>query len=117
MARADEWTVVHVHPGAPAKPVTGAPCNGCGVCCLAEPCPMGILLSGRRRGPCVALRWDAPRQRYVCAMVTDPAAVLPGGRALSWMSPLWSRLARRWIAAGRGCDAAFELGRDDIDQA
>lgn len=117
MARAGLPTVVHVHPCAPAKPAPGAPCNGCGVCCLAEPCPLGMLVSRRRRGACVALRWDAPRQRYDCAMVTDPASVLPGGRFVSRIAPVLSRLARRWIAAGRGCDASFEVVGADIDQA
>ena len=28
------WQVVHIHPGAPPKPPEGAPCNGCGLCCL-----------------------------------------------------------------------------------
>jgi len=37
--------VILIHPEAPAKPPLGAPCNGCGVCCLAEPCPVGVLVS------------------------------------------------------------------------
>ena len=37
------WQVVHWHPEAPPKPPEGAPCNGCGLCCLAEPCPLGML--------------------------------------------------------------------------
>jgi hypothetical protein len=116
MARAGERTVVHVHPGAPAKPSPGAPCNGCGVCCLVEPCPLGMLVSRRRRGACVALRWETARQRYACGMVVDPASVLAGGRFVTWIAPGLARLARRWIAAGRGCDASFEVARADIDQ-
>lgn len=92
MATDDEavWQRVQVHRGAPPKPAHGAPCNGCGLCCLAQPCPLGMLLSRRRQGPCAALRWDAARQRYLC-----------GALDVRWLAPL----ARRWIAAGSGCDA------------
>ena len=38
--------LIRIHADAPAKPPVGAPCNGCGVCCLLEPCPLGVLLSG-----------------------------------------------------------------------
>jgi hypothetical protein len=98
--------VVWLQPGAPAKPAEGAPCNGCGLCCLAEPCPLGMLLSRRRTGACVALRWSEPDQRYWCGAVADPVSVTgwrhPGAtRALS-------ALARRWIASGTGCDARLE---------
>jgi len=99
---------IHIQPLAPAKPAWGQPCNGCGVCCLAEPCPLGMLLSRRRRGACVALRWQAPPQRYVCGAVAEPATVWP--RWSRWAQPVLVRLARRWIAAGVGCDADWEAG-------
>ncbi|MDT0138632.1 hypothetical protein [Acidovorax sp. PRC11] len=113
----------------------GQPCNGCGLCCLAEPCPLGMLVSRRRHGACVALRWlpgadraggatadgagegsEAPEAagvarpaagpqagRYVCGMVADPAGVT--GWRNRWLLRGLARLARRWIAAGQGCDA------------
>lgn len=105
-AHADGWQVIHVHPGAPTKPAFGAPCNGCGVCCLAEPCPLGMLVSRRRRGACDALRWDASAQLYRCGMAVDPGQVL--GRRWDWAGPVVARWARRWIAAGRGCDASLD---------
>lgn len=123
--------VVFWHGDAPAQPAMGQPCNGCGLCCLAEPCPLGMLVSRRRHGACVALRWlpgsaaegadgasgapagapaevagDAPGQeggRYVCGMVADPAGVT--GWRNRWLLRALARLARRWIAAGQGCDA------------
>jgi hypothetical protein len=99
--------IIYLQPAAPLKPPEGAPCNGCGVCCLAEPCPLGILLSGKRVGACSALRWDERQQLYRCGALTDPVGVLP--RGLRWLAAALRRLARRWIAAGIGCDAALSV--------
>lgn len=97
--------VIEIHPDAPAKPLLGAPCNGCGVCCLAEPCPAGMVVSGRRHGACAALRWDASEGQYRCGLVSAPERfVRPAWLARRLVSPL----ARRWIAAGRGCDCDLE---------
>lgn len=98
---------IAIHAAAPPKPAWGAACNGCGVCCLVEPCPVGRLVSGRRRGTCRALDWDAAAQRYVCGVLTGRRDRLP-----AWLRPLagWlQRRAPRWIAAGQGCDCDFEL--------
>ena len=86
--------VIEIHADAPPKPALGAPCNGCGVCCLAEPCPLGALLSRRFTGACVALRWEGTR--YVCGALTAQPEGLRG----------W--LVQRWIAAGAGCDCSLE---------
>jgi hypothetical protein len=95
--------VVLLHPDAPAKPAPGAPCNGCGLCCAAQPCPLGIALSRRRRGACAALRWDVPEQRYRCGVLAEPLRWIP------WLpGALTRRLARRWIAAARGCDSDLQ---------
>lgn len=98
--------VIHLHPHAPAKPAEGAACNGCGVCCAWQPCPLGVLASGRRLGACAALRWDEAQALYRCALVQDPAAVWPALPRL--LQGLVARLARRWIAAGAGCDCSAE---------
>jgi len=95
--------IIFIEPQAPPKPELGAPCNGCGVCCLAEPCPLGILISRQRSGACKALRWSAADLRYRCGAVSDAAGVL--GPRWAWAAGLFSRLARRWVAAGVGCDA------------
>jgi hypothetical protein len=114
--------IIPVQAAAPSKPAVGLPCNGCGVCCLYEPCPLGQVLSRRRHGACAALRWDGPTVRYVCGAVTQPRAVLQAAlpRGLRWSGvlfvPVLSRLARRWIAAGQGCDCDLEvlpLGQTD----
>ncbi len=106
--------VIHIQPAAPPKPAAGQPCNGCGVCCLYEPCPLGRLLSRRRQGACRALHWDAAQSRYCCGALSQPRAALriawPG--APSWLVPALvfclRRLAPRWIAAGQGCDCHLE---------
>lgn len=98
--------VIHLHSDAPPKPAAGAACNGCGVCCAAEPCPIGMLVSRRRQGACAALAWGEAAGRYRCGLVEQPAAHLP--RALAALAPLVRRLARRLIAAGAGCDCSFE---------
>lgn len=100
---------------APAKPAVGAACNGCGVCCLLEPCPLGVVLSGVRRGRCQALRWDARDLIYRCGAITRPREVL-AQRLPGWLrwsaAPLGAALAvlaLRWVAAGKGCDCDAEL--------
>jgi Fe-S-cluster-containing hydrogenase component 2 len=95
-ARRMNARVIAIHADAPAKPPIGQACNGCGVCCLAEPCPLGALVSRRLSGACAALRWDGAGRHYRCGLVSQ-------GR--SWLSAL----ARRWIAAGRGCDSDAEV--------
>lgn len=107
--------VIHIHPEAPAKPELGRPCNGCGLCCLVEPCPLGMALSGRRTGACEALRWQAATGVYRCGAITEPRAVLQAAlpaplRALApVLAPVLGRLARRWIAAGVGCDSSVQV--------
>jgi len=100
------WQKIHIHPAAPPKPAVGTPCNGCGQCCLVEPCPLGMVVSRKRTGACTALRWSDRQGRYLCGLVAEPAAVL--GPRWRWATPLVARLARRWISAGSGCDAELE---------
>ena len=101
-----------LRPLAPPKPAVAAACNGCGVCCAAEPCPLGRWLSGRRHGECAALVWRDDDDRYACGVLDDP------GRWLPWLPTAMSqRLARRWIAAGQGCDCSFEVDPAPADAA
>ena len=95
--------IIRLHPAAPAKPAESAPCNGCGVCCAAEPCPIGMLVTGRRTGACAALLWNPDDSRYRCGLVGAPQVVLP--RLPRALAPLVSRLALHWISAASGCDS------------
>ena len=87
---------IHIEPLAPVKPDFGKACNGCGVCCLAEPCPLGVLLSRSRSGPCKALVWEQQAQQYRCGALGPKA------------NGLRARMVGRWIAAGSGCDCDLE---------
>ena len=66
-----------------------------------------MLLSRRRRGACVALRWADPAGRYECGALSRPVEVLGALGRL----PVVRRWVARWIAAGRGCDAALAVER------
>ena len=98
---------IHLQPLAPAKQRQADACNGCGVCCAVEPCPLGRWLSRRLQGQCRALVWDDTGHQYRCGALQAP------GRWMPALPPGWARaLAGRWIAAGRGCDCDFEVCRD-----
>jgi len=90
--------ILELHREAPAKPAEGHPCNGCGVCCALETCPLGRLRFLQRRGPCPALIWSAGAGRYHCGLLQ---AAGPGSLA--------GRLCARWISAGSGCDCNAEV--------
>ncbi|MDC8770715.1 hypothetical protein [Roseateles albus] len=111
--------VIHIHPAAPPKPAEGAPCNGCGVCCLSAPCPIGMLVSRRLRGACSALQWSDSERRYVCGMLIAPLQVLGWrGAATGRLSMLLTRISARWIAAGIGCDSNLQVsGQPQLGQA
>jgi|SRR5450830_493327 len=108
--------VILIHVDGPPKPLPGAPCNGCGVCCLLEPCPLGVVLSGRRHGACAAVRWTGAPHHYRCGALVEPLGVLqnllpaPLLRLAPWLAPGLVRLAKRWIAVGVGCDSTVEPG-------
>ena len=97
---------IPIHPEAPAKPAWGDRCNGCGTCCAAEPCPVGVLVSGRRQGACKALEWRDADHRYVCGMVDAPGLYL--GINHRWLNAALSTMTRRLISAGSGCDSDAE---------
>lgn len=60
----------------PRKPRIGQDCNGCGICCVAEPCAVALeYADGAERAAnggqaCPALEWDDGRSW--CGMVRRP---------------------------------------------
>lgn len=107
MSRPATYQTIHLHRDAPPKPAPGAACNGCGVCCASEPCPLGVLVSRRRHGRCAALAWTDADARYRCGLIAEP------GRFTRLRSATLQRLVRavaaRFIASGIGCDASDEV--------
>jgi hypothetical protein len=72
-----------------------------------------MVISRKRRGACDALQWSEAGRWYRCGAVANPLGVaqqvLPHGwrglaPALGWGL---GKLARRWIAAGIGCDSSL----------
>lgn len=97
---------IELHQHAPPKPRLGATCNGCGVCCAAEPCPVAFIFLLQFKGRCRALVWQDENGCYACGMVVQPDSFSPLIPAFSrsWMGAF---IATR-IAAGKGCDADIE---------
>jgi hypothetical protein len=95
--------IVMIQPLAPAHPGVGQPCNGCGLCCLWKPCPVGVVITRKTLGPCRALDWSAEQAVYRCGLLTSPHTFVP------WLpQAVVRRVARRWIAADTRCDANLE---------
>ena len=99
-------TIIELHQEAPAKPLPGQPCNGCGVCCAMETCPVGRLRFRQTHGPCPALTWSGKDRRYHCGLLRTPQAYF------RWLPRFAEaparRLLARWIAADTGCDCDVE---------
>ncbi|UTH75213.1 hypothetical protein [Chromobacterium sp. IIBBL 290-4] len=100
--------MIWLQAAAPAKPAPGQPCNGCGVCCAAAPCPLSRLLLGHKTGPCPALKWETPH--YRCGLIMHPRSHLR--RLPAWLELGFRRLARRYLAIGAGCDSLATTEED-----
>jgi hypothetical protein len=99
--------IIWLHQQAPSKPPLGQSCNGCGVCCAAEPCPVARVFLGQWRGTCRALEWNEDAMQYRCGMLQRPehyARYLP--TFLHHKMRLW---IRRWIAADTACDSDADV--------
>ena len=98
---------IDLHEQAPPKPEYGEPCNGCGVCCAAEPCPVACLFLFQFKGRCRALLWQEESARYACGMVVQPdrySRLIPG-----FARRLMGAFFATRIAANKGCDADIEV--------
>jgi len=102
--------IIHLHPASPPKPSEGEACNGCGVCCALETCPVARLLFFKIDGPCPALTWSTDENRYRCGLLQNPERHLHGLPS-AW-TPAAQRLLARWIASGKGCDCSAEVDDD-----
>ena len=108
------------------KPPQGKPCNGCGLCCIAEVCDLGKELGDEER--CRALI-SLGTGRFACGLVADPYRFLPPERLVPWhaidqLAPggqgeqaLKAHFAGL-LGVGRGCDAddeAIQAFQDEAD--
>lgn len=110
LIRMNKTQLIELHHLAPDKPDYSARCNGCGVCCAVEPCPVAHLLLLQLKGKCRALLWQDEASRYVCGLVVHPdryARLIPQ----SLRGSIGSFFASR-IAVGAGCDFAAKI--DDM---
>lgn len=81
----------------PEKSPYGSPCNGCGLCCREEICPLGSIVFPLASAPCPALEQDG--ERSVCGLVAHPERYRSGN------VERLRAAAVRGIGAGIGCDA------------
>lgn len=90
-----------MHASAPEKPAYGSPCNGCGLCCIAEQCPVSEQIFGPR-DLCPALTRYG--NAYGCGVIAEPARFFrPTGReALDRVIP---EAIAYLLGAGHGCDS------------
>ena len=90
------------------KPAFGKPCNQCGICCMAEPCPLGMHLFNVTHGRCPALIEDK-NNTYACGLVKRPAHYVSPERLKDRTAAGLCRSAKLIINTGGGCDSwAFD---------
>jgi len=73
----------------PSKPLYTKPCNGCGLCCMSQLCPIGEMMFPGVEAPCPALVFEPGQAR--CGVVMAEAA--------AGMEPL----AAQSLGIGCGC--------------
>lgn len=93
--------------GGPKKPPMMKACNGCGVCCVAEPCAIAqALIPGMagRKGPCPALEWE--NGRSWCGLVRRPLYYSQAARDQGINERECSELVQSMLGGmGAGCDS------------
>lgn len=91
-------------------PALGAPCNGCGFCCEADPCAIAKTYLLDHSAPCKALERSA--DRTWCGLVLHPSKYLKHhGLTKDWADTILGAEIAGLLGVGRGCDAG-ELPHD-----
>ncbi len=91
----------------PRKPRESEPCNGCGHCCVEEPCALAAEFLSCTTGPCVALEYTDGRT--YCGLVRNPIQHLLGRTAADEHAGLVGGLQAHLagvLRLGAGCDAS-----------
>jgi hypothetical protein len=102
----------------PDKPAEGAPCNGCGVCCISALCGLAALaLHGpevtflsevcgeQLAGPCPILEWEDGRAW--CGFIRHPERY-PDFR--KHLPPAVREMSTHDLLSDRGCDSRDRVG-------
>ncbi|MFK4132014.1 hypothetical protein ACI2KR_06925 [Pseudomonas luteola] len=107
------------------KPLYGDPCNGCGICCIAQVCRLGIELGDDKN--CKALIQNS-NGSFSCGLVADPYRFVNEDELEVWQKidrltgsnhgeqALKERFAAE-LGAGLGCDSDDETAAEMIDEA
>lgn len=85
------------------KPAFGQPCNGCGMCCIAEQCALSLALFNQQER-CPAL--EEVDGRLACGLVRSTADYVPD--LPSWGGPALTEAFALMLGAGAGCDGQGE---------
>lgn len=107
------------------KPTYGDPCNGCGVCCIAQVCALGEALGDDQN--CKALIQN-PDRTFSCGLVADPYRFISEDslavwRAIDAMSDgnageeALRKSNAEALGAGRGCDSDDDAAQEFLDEA
>jgi hypothetical protein len=98
--RAERRAMV-VAAGPPKKPHEGAVCNGCGLCCAVQLCPLAIEFIPDAAAPCPAMEFA--EGRFWCGLARRPSRYLDtpasGDRLIRGM-------VFTALSIGEGCDAS-----------
>lgn len=93
------------------KPLYGLPCNGCGLCCILEQCPLSEAFFGQQP-ICPALE-ALPTGAYACGIVRAPQEYLDLQAGFAHHAPAAREAFAVMLGAGLGCDGVA----NDADRA
>jgi len=78
----------------------GEQCTGCGKCCTATPCAIGLALLGDYR-PCRALEYK--NGKYYCGLVLHASQYVDLGEYVEWKDEFLAKLFSHMLGIGAGC--------------
>lgn len=95
------------------KPLEGSPCNGCGICCIASVCELGLALGDNQNCRALIRNHDGS---FTCGLVHDPYSYLDSESLMPWLvldelkgghtgELALKEMNAKALGAGRGCDA------------
>lgn len=99
------------------KPKIGEPCNGCGLCCLSQPCKNGAYILGLVKnlgddtypGKCPAIIQKHSGE-YLCGIILNPNKYIKNSK---YPAKIKSKYFAILIGSGIGCDELYPDDNDD----